>query len=79
MFKGLLKAYAKEPEKSLVALGGDVQMFTESSRLRNKRSLYPLPLCLSELLQAYYRKCFDCTACWDSITSQAFDWLCSHA
>ena len=52
MFTGLTKAYAKEPEKSLVAIGLDVQWFTNSSILRYQRSLYILPPHLSEHLQA---------------------------
>ena len=49
-------AYAKEPEMSLVNMGWDVWWFTDSSRLRNQRSLYPLPPHLSELLQAFLQE-----------------------
>ena len=94
MFTCLPTAYAKQPKKSVVALGRDVQWFTNSSRLRNQRSLYPLPPHLSELLKALIGSVLTvlhtgitllfkpligyCIAYWDSFTSQAFDWLWSY-
>ena len=78
MFTGLLKAYAAEPEKSLVALGRDVHWFIDRSRLEPEKSLpFPLLIFLS-FCSLFYRGCFDCIACWDSITPHAYDWLCSH-
>ena len=75
MLTGLPKAYAKEPGKSLAALGWDVQWFTNSLDLgtREVSTLLPSPSFLASA--GFTKGSVSCIAFWDIIISHACDWL----